>query len=114
VLLISYHYLEDTWLEYNLEFKLRGYLPSDVSLLLGVTSETDPGLFLTVREHRKHYFRQTWVDYETLLPQQLVISPPAHLMGLWRKDYQDMATMIYGDYPDLAEVLEKVTHFLLV
>jgi hypothetical protein len=80
--------------------------------LLGVTSETAHAIFVIVREHRKHYFRQTWVDYETLLSLQLVISLPAHLIGLWLKDYQDMATMIYGDYPDLGEVLENVNHFL--
>jgi hypothetical protein len=52
------------------------------------------------------------VDYETLLPQQLSISPPAHLIGLWQKDYQDMATMIYGNYPQLSEVIEEVNGFL--
>lgn len=52
------------------------------------------------------------MDYETLLPEQLTISPPDHLSDLWKKDYQDMATMIYGDYPDLSEVIAEVNGFL--
>ena len=75
-------------------------------------ADRDSALFLTVRDHRKHYFRQTWVDYETLLPQQLSIAPPAHLIDLWKKDYQDMASMIYGDYPDLSEVIGEVNVFI--
>jgi hypothetical protein len=52
------------------------------------------------------------MDYETLLPEQLAILPPAHLIDLWRKDYQDMATMIYSDYPALLEVIREVNDFL--
>jgi Nucleotidyl transferase AbiEii toxin, Type IV TA system len=81
-------------------------------LIIANLADRDEALFLTVREHRKHYFRQTWVDYESITPEKLIITPPTHLLGIWEKDYKEMATMIYGIYPDLSEVIKKVSEFL--
>ena len=48
-------------------------------------------------------------DYSTLQPKALRIVPPADIIALWRKDYEEMQeTMIYGDSLPFDKLMEKI------
>jgi hypothetical protein len=72
----------------------------------------DQALFARVAEHREIFFRLGWVDYTTLRPGSLHLTPPPeHLVG-WRRDYEEMAEpMFYGERPDFDEILRVVGVF---
>lgn len=66
----------------------------------------DHALFARVAEHRQIFFRLGWVDYATLQPGTLRLTPPAAHRAAWQQDYQAMAeAMFYGDRPSFDEIL---------
>jgi hypothetical protein len=72
----------------------------------------DRALFDRVAEHREIFFRLGWVDYKTLRPGSLRLTPPANHCETWRRDYEEMAeTMFYGGRPDFDEILRVVGEF---
>lgn len=72
----------------------------------------DNALFERVAEHRQIFFRLGWVDYATLRPGTLRLSPPADHRAAWQQDYEEMAgAMFYGDRPTFDEILSVVGHF---
>lgn len=78
------------------------------------TITLDETLFQTVKNHRAVHFNQSWVDYETITPQQLMITPETQKdLEDWEKDYQLMESMIYGDFPDLTQTFEVIESILL-
>jgi hypothetical protein len=75
-------------------------------------AETNRELFERVAEHRQIFFRLNWVDYATLRPGSLRLTPPARHLEVWRRDYEEMAgPMFYGERPAFAEVLRVVGEF---
>ncbi|MEX0324006.1 MAG: nucleotidyl transferase AbiEii/AbiGii toxin family protein [Puniceicoccaceae bacterium] len=69
-------------------------------------------LFNKIREHRRVYFKYTWMDYETLIPGKLRLIPLEEQMPDWKVDYTGMQQeMFYGDVPDFSEVLATVKAF---
>lgn len=72
----------------------------------------DRALFDRVAEHREIFFRLNWVDYATLRPGSLRLTPPADHRGAWQRDYQEMAEpMFYGERPGFDEILRVVGEF---
>lgn len=72
----------------------------------------DSGLFRRIAEHRQVYFNWSWMDYETLQPGTLQITPPEHYLSDWRTDYNDMQSeMFYGDVPAFDEVIRVIGEF---
>lgn len=73
---------------------------------------SDRDLFKRVAEHREIFFRLGWVDYATLRPGSLRLTPPeAHRVG-WQQDYEEMAeAMFYGGRPEFDEILRVVGDF---
>ena len=72
----------------------------------------DRELFDRAAEHRRIFFPQTWVDYETLRPGSLRLTPPAGHRDAWRRDYVEMAEpMFYGERPSFDEILRIVGEF---
>lgn len=69
-------------------------------------------LFNEVKKHREIYFRQTWVDYESITPEQLKIGPSRDMLTHWEEDYTLMKSMFYGDYPSLEEAMTSITSSL--
>jgi hypothetical protein len=68
----------------------------------GIASEAlaDPDLFDRVARHRKIFFRQNWVDYETLRKGSLRLQPSSpKRMAEWRKDYEAMREEMFFDEP---------------
>lgn len=72
----------------------------------------DKALFARVAEHREIFFRLGWVDYTTLRPGSLRLTPPAAHRDNWRQDYLEMAEpMFYGARPEFAEIVRVVGEF---
>lgn len=72
----------------------------------------DQALFARVAEHREIFFRLSWVDYATLCPGSLRLTPPPEHRDAWRRDYEEMAeSMFYGERPDFDEILSVVSEF---
>lgn len=72
----------------------------------------DQALFARVAEHRKIFFRLSWVDYATLRPCSLRLMPPPEHRDAWRRDYEEMAeSMFYGERPGFDEILRVASVF---
>ena len=58
----------------------------------------DKELFFDVRDKRKLYHWQTWVDYDTLLPSDLKLIPDSlELLGKWQRDYEQTSAMLFDE-----------------
>lgn len=76
------------------------------------SAASDMDLFNRIGEHRRVYFKYTWMDYETLMPGKLRLVPPESQTADWKADYSGMQQeMFYGDVPDFDEILETVKAF---
>lgn len=72
----------------------------------------DRELFERVAAHRGIFFKLGWVDYSTLRPGTLRLSPPPEHREHWRKDYEEMAiAMFYRERPSFDEILRVVGEF---
>lgn len=72
----------------------------------------DKALFLRVAEHRKLFFRHSWVDYTTHRPGSFRLIPPAGQLSAWKADYDAMrGPMFFGSVPEFEEILQAVGDF---
>jgi len=88
----------------------------DLSCLIdsgvAVQAAGTPGLFDRVAAHRQIYFRQNWVDYSTLRPGTLRLTPSEEDIPHWNEDYTTMQEdMFFGEVPSFAQVLAVVGKF---
>jgi hypothetical protein len=69
-------------------------------------------LFDKVSRHRQVFFRQSWVDYETLRKGSLRVLPLPEQLGDWRRDYESMRVEMFFDEPPLFdEMLAVIRQF---
>lgn len=69
----------------------------------------DISLFERIVAHRKHYIRQTGIDYSHHRRQSLSCIPPDHLLDHYRDDYEKMTqNMIYGKAPAFTELIIRL------
>jgi hypothetical protein len=72
----------------------------------------DEGLFERVATHRRHFFRQRWMDYATLSKGTLRLIPLKEQEEGWRRDYTAMrAEMFFNDPPSFDDILAVVREF---
>ncbi len=72
----------------------------------------DIALFERVAEHRKVYFKYSWMDYETLSLGKLRLIPREDQIADWRSDFTGMQReMFYGNVPNFDDVLKVVEDF---
>jgi len=72
----------------------------------------DRALFDRVAAHREIFFRLGWVDYTTLQPGSLRLTPPPEHRDAWRRDYGEMVEpMFYGERPSFDEILRVAGEF---
>jgi len=72
----------------------------------------DHELFFRIAEHRKIFFRYTWMDYTTLVPGQMRLVPSDAQLQDWRSDYANMQQeMFYGKVPSFDEIIDVVRRF---
>lgn len=72
----------------------------------------DRELFERVAAHREIFFKLGWVDYSTLRPGTLRLTPPPEHREHWRKDYEEMTiAMFYRERPSFDDILRVVDEF---
>ena len=57
---------------------------------------------------KKRFYPRGWADYDAAKPGTLKLLPSNEIEKTLRKDYKDMRTMIYGNYPDFDAILETL------
>jgi len=73
---------------------------------------TDRELFNRVAAQREIFFRLGWVDYSTLRPGTLRLTPPPEHHEHWRRDYDEMAiAMFYNERPAFDDILRVAREF---
>ncbi len=80
----------------------------------GVAAEAlaDGGLLERVVAHRREFFAQSWVDYETMRRGRLRLAPLPNQEADWRSDYEAMKDeMFFGEPPSFDAVLDTVRTF---
>jgi predicted nucleotidyltransferase component of viral defense system len=71
-----------------------------------------PGLFDQIAQHRAVFFRQNWMDYDTLRPATLRLLPLESQRAEWNADYEAMRReMFFGEQPVFSEILRIVGDF---
>lgn len=65
-----------------------------------------PDLLNRVVEHKSVFFRSAWAHYETAKPGSFHLLPSEDRQADLRRDYAQMETMIFGDYPAWEEIIE--------
>lgn len=69
----------------------------------------DLPLFERIVARRKHYIRQTGIDYSHHGRQSLSCIPPNHLLDHYRDDYEKMTqNMIYGKAPAFTALISRL------
>lgn len=70
------------------------------------------GLFERAAQHRRIYFKQSWMDYGTIKRGGLRLRPRTGDMDYWKRDYSAMrAEMFFGEVPTFEHVLAVVGRF---
>ncbi|GHT20103.1 nucleotidyltransferase [Bacteroidia bacterium] len=69
----------------------------------------DKDLYNTIVAHRDKFSHLGGVDYVRHNPQNIRIIPPANLLPLWEKDYENMTkSMIYGTRLDFNDLMQRI------
>ena len=79
---------------------------------VGERALADTALFQRVADHRKIFFRYSWVDYSTHKPGSFRLVPRPAQLPAWETDYQAMlGPMFFGHAPSFEEILVVVGEF---
>ena len=79
---------------------------------VGARAIRNSDLFQQIVEHRKIYFKWTWVKYDTLKPGTMRLVPPAEHVDFWRQDYEEMRRELFsGEVPKFDQMMEVVAQF---
>lgn len=69
----------------------------------------DFSIFNMVKEHRQLYYGYTSVDYNEITPSNLILLPnTAEKLVIWRRDYEAMLPMLFGNPPTFSELLTTI------
>lgn len=72
----------------------------------------DADLFDRVARHRQIFFKQSWVDYDTLRKGSLRITPKPQQLADWRRDYEAMRKeMFFEEPPTFDAIMKTVRQF---
>ena len=65
----------------------------------------DPGLLADVVAFKQRFYPRGWARYDLANPGTTVLAPNGHVLASVRSDYRAMENMIFGDIPDIDEIL---------
>lgn len=68
----------------------------------------DMSLLNDVVEFKQKFYPRNSAKYEECLTGNLKLSPPDHRLKMLQDDYKQMRTMIFGNYPDFSNILDKL------
>lgn len=66
----------------------------------------DLGLLERVVQHKMVFFRRGWASYQTAKPGSFHLLPQEERQDDLRRDYAQMKTMIFGDYPAWEDIIK--------
>lgn len=62
-------------------------------------------LLRDVVEFKQRFYPRSWARYDLAVPGTLKLVPDAHVLATVRADYRAMGNMIFGNYPDIEEIM---------
>ena len=68
----------------------------------------DISLLRDVVEFKQKFYPRNWAKYEECLTGNLKLITPEYRLKVLQDDYKQMRTMIFGNYPDFREILDKL------
>jgi hypothetical protein len=75
----------------------------------GQDAAKDIDLLIQVANHKSLYFRSAWAHYETARRSTLRLSPNPHRLADLRKDFKEMAPMIFDDpAPAFEDIIKRI------
>lgn len=83
----------------------------------GIADKAVPNdeLWQAINHHRSTLTSMNGVDYSVNIRRNIQLIPPKDSLTNWRKDYEEMSsTMIYGEKPAFAELLESMNRLELL
>lgn len=60
-------------------------------------------------DHREIFFRQPTANYQKILSGKVNLVPQGELLNSVKADYKKMDIMIYGQSPELDDILKSLT-----
>jgi hypothetical protein len=61
-----------------------------------------------VVKHKQTFYASAWAQYPLAVPGTLRLTPPETRIQALRRDYRDMAVMIFGEPPTFDQIIEKL------
>lgn len=68
----------------------------------------DLSLFQEVAHTRKLYHAQTWIDYDTIKPSDLILVPEGNQYQTWKYDYEHTDSMIFGNHDSFDAIVKRL------
>jgi hypothetical protein len=68
----------------------------------------DTGLLASVVEFKQRFYPRGWARYDLAKPGTLRLVPEDHLLFSVKSDYRAMENMIFGEVPDVDEMLAVI------
>jgi hypothetical protein len=68
----------------------------------------DLALLEDVVAFKQRFYRRPWAHYDLAKPGTFRLVPSGHVLAAVEKDYAQMRNMIFGRYPDFAEIMETL------
>ncbi len=59
-----------------------------------------------VANFKMRFYSRSWAKYEDASVGTLRLMPPSHCVDVLARDYAQMRSMIYGNYPSWEEIIE--------
>jgi len=61
-----------------------------------------------VVEFKQRFYPRGWARYDLAVPGTLKLVPEAHVLAIVKSDYRAMANMIFGEYPSIESILDRL------
>jgi hypothetical protein len=65
-----------------------------------------PSILADVVAFKQRFYPRNWAQYDRATPGTLRLVPPPHVLATVRTDYRSMKDMIYGNYPDIKQIID--------
>jgi hypothetical protein len=65
----------------------------------------DLELLANVVESKERFYPRGWARYDLARPGSFLLVPEGHVLAAMEADYQSMANMIFGDIPEIGEIM---------
>jgi len=60
---------------------------------------------------KKQFYYAHWANYDSAVPKTMKLIPDEFRISSLRKDYENMRQMIFGEYPEFDQIIDKLNAF---